>query len=44
MHERLEYDWVAPEAYKAMSSLDSYLISSRLEASLIEPVKVRARR
>ncbi len=42
MNERLEYNRVAPEASRAMSSLDSYLKNCSLEASLIELVKVRA--
>ncbi len=42
MNERLKYSRVAPEASRAMSSLDSYLKNCSLEASLIELVKDRA--
>jgi AhpD family alkylhydroperoxidase len=39
---RIEYAKVAPEAPRAMDSLDAYIKRSGLEPSLVELVKVRA--
>lgn len=39
---RIEYTKTAPDGYKAMLSLETYVRSSGLEPSLLELVKVRA--
>lgn len=42
MQPRLEIQKVAPEAYRAMAALGSYVRNSGLEPKLVELVKVRA--
>ena len=42
MEARLQIQKVAPQAYRAMLGLESYVKSTRLEPTLIELVKVRA--
>jgi len=42
MHQRLNLQETAPDAYKAMVGLEIYLSRSGLEASLKELVKIRA--
>ena len=42
MHPRLDYPKLAPEAARALYSLESYLTKSGLEQSLRELVKIRA--
>lgn len=42
MHDRIEWAKHSPEAYKAMVGLEQALISSGLEHSLLELVRLRA--
>ena len=42
MDARLEMGYVAPQAHRAMVSIDSYVRNSGLEPSLLELVKMRA--
>src|SRR3954465_8307327 len=42
MEARLNYVKLAPEAYRALSGLGTYLASSGLEHNLLELVKIRA--
>ncbi|WP_028918958.1 carboxymuconolactone decarboxylase family protein [Pseudoxanthomonas suwonensis] len=42
MKPRMEFWKIAPDAYKAMLGLDSYLHGSGLDAKLLELVKLRA--
>jgi AhpD family alkylhydroperoxidase len=42
MNPRINFTKLAPEAYRAMAALESYLASSGLEKSLRELVKMRA--
>src|SRR5271166_6141458 len=42
MQPRLEIDRVAPQAYRAMASLESYVEHSGLEPALLELVRLRA--
>jgi AhpD family alkylhydroperoxidase len=42
MQNRMDYKQVAPEGYKAISALESYVRRSGLEPSLLELVKTRA--
>ena len=42
MHPRLEIQKVAPEAYRAMAALGSYVRNAGLEPRLLELVKIRA--
>ncbi len=42
MEQRINYYQVAPEAYKAMQGLQSYVNASGLDHSLLELVKTRA--
>lgn len=41
MHSRLDYKQIAPQAYRAMLGLESYVKQSGLEQSLLELVKIR---
>jgi AhpD family alkylhydroperoxidase len=40
--QRIDYNAVAPGAVRAVRALDAYVLTSALEATLIELVKVRA--
>ncbi len=42
MHTRIDYKTVAPDGYRAMSTLEVYARRSGLEAPLLELVKLRA--
>ena len=42
MEPRMDYMKIAPDGYKAMSTLESYVCQSGLEHSLLELVKTRA--
>ena len=42
MSQRIEYDKVAPGAFRAMLGLEKYLHTSGLEASLLHLIKMRA--
>jgi len=42
MQQRLDYQKMAPEAARAMYALGKYLAGCRLEANLLELIKVRA--
>ena len=42
MQQRMDYKKSAPNGYKAMSTLEQYVRSSGLEASLLELIKIRA--
>jgi AhpD family alkylhydroperoxidase len=42
MSERLNAAHAAPEAYRAMSAMEKYIHTTRIELSLIELVKMRA--
>ncbi|HEU5343424.1 MAG TPA: carboxymuconolactone decarboxylase family protein [Ktedonobacterales bacterium] len=42
MKPRIDYQTVAPEALRAMSGLERYVVGSGLERSLLELVKLRA--
>src|SRR5436190_7864834 len=42
MQPRLEIQTIAPQAYRAMAALESYIRNSGLEPALLELVKLRA--
>ena len=42
MQHRLEMQKIAPQAYRAMAGLETYIRNSGLEKPLVELVKLRA--